>query len=199
MTDNTKDIKINANLDGLDKLLKSLKSDYCVRVGIIGAKAGQQHKDTNMTNAELGAVHEFGSEKRNIPKRSFLELPLKLKLNFNDSEMKEIKKFAWKSFFVKMDAKPFFAVLGAKAIDIINGAFETNGYGEWQSWSKAYEKRRRAGIKRMPREFKELNEKYKEYGLKWTLKQARELWTPTILTLSSQLRKSISFKVIKNK
>lgn len=90
--------KVRVNLGGLDELLDSLKEQYSVKVGIIGEKAHQKHEGGNLTNAELGAVHEFGAtinvtskmrgyfyhrwgiQKSNkpivIPTRSFLRMPL---------------------------------------------------------------------------------------------------------------------------
>ena len=41
-----------------------------VKAGIIGDVAQQQHGNSGLTNAELGAVHEFGGG--NVPERSFL-------------------------------------------------------------------------------------------------------------------------------
>ncbi len=177
--------KINANMDGLNKLLKSLKSDYVVRVGILGSQAGTPHnkKDESeepLTNVKLGSIHEFGAPAKNIPKRSFLEMPIKLKLALNDNDTKAVKKAAWKKIFIENNPKEFFTQLGVKALDIVIGAFETNGYGEWQAWSKAYEKRRVNKIKGK--------------------KKKQEFWlNHNILTDTGQLRRSISFKVIKNK
>lgn len=48
-------------LKTLDNLLKSVGQQYSIKVGIIGEKAKQIHKGTNLTNADLGAVHEFGA------------------------------------------------------------------------------------------------------------------------------------------
>lgn len=179
--------KVEANLDGLNKLLKGLKSDYFVRVGIIGSQAGAKHKKTDLTNAELGNIHEQpNNDGKKIPKRSFLEMPLKLKLNFKENEdtMKAIKKGFWKAFFIgsfnKDAAKQFYAQLGAKALDIIIGAFETNGYGNWVPWSKAYERRRINKVKGK--------------------RKREQFWlNHNILTDTGQLRRSISFKVMKNK
>ena len=56
---NPQQTKVEANLDGLNNLLKSLKQDYFVRVGILGAKAKKTHKNTDdLTNAKLGTIHE---------------------------------------------------------------------------------------------------------------------------------------------
>ena len=127
----------NKKLDSLLSYLKAL-DDFYVNVGIVGAKAKGQHKNTNLTNAELGAIHEFGKGRQ--PKRSFLEFPLRLKFNKTSKEFKEIKKKAFILLFKARKPREFFALIGSKALDIIIGAFETNGYGSWKSWSKAYEK-----------------------------------------------------------
>lgn len=54
--------KVKADLTELNKLMRSLKKDVRVRVGIIGSNAKAQHGDSGLTNAELGAVHEFGAD-----------------------------------------------------------------------------------------------------------------------------------------
>ena len=53
--------KVKADLTELNKLMRSLKKDVRVRVGILGSKAKAQHGDSGLTNAQLGAVHEFGA------------------------------------------------------------------------------------------------------------------------------------------
>ena len=90
--------KVRVNLGGLDELLDTLQEQYSVRVGILGEEAQTKHEGSTLTNAELGAVHEFGAtinvtekmrgffwhkwgiHKSNnpivIPTRSFLRMPL---------------------------------------------------------------------------------------------------------------------------
>lgn len=58
----------NISIKGADKVYKNLKSimkqigqEYSIKIGIIGEKAGQIHKGTDLNNASLGAVHEFGA------------------------------------------------------------------------------------------------------------------------------------------
>jgi phage gpG-like protein len=90
--------KVRVNLGGLDELLDTLQEQYTVRVGIQGEEAQAKHEGSTLTNAELGAVHEFGAtinvtekmrgffwhkwgiHKSNnpivIPTRSFLRMPL---------------------------------------------------------------------------------------------------------------------------
>lgn len=202
MASNKTEIKFNTKkLDSLLTYLKSL-DDYYVKVGIIGSKAKAQHKNTELTNAELGAIHEFG--KGYQPQRSFLEIPLKMKFNKDEQAFKEIKKKAFMLLFKKRNPKEFFTMLGSKALDIVNGAFETNGYNTWTSWSEAYEKRRKIDISKSKR--RELNKSYYDkYGQKgfFSLKDVQNMWVNRVsglrLNLTGQLKGSIAFKVMKKK
>lgn len=159
--------KVEYNMDSLNQIVKNLKSKKFVRIGIIGPKAKASHdKESGLTNAELGAVHEFGANINHpggtpykilsngqarfvskkdagdlpvtgphnikIPARSFLAQPLKEKLNFKSDEMKDIKKALFKGYFVNNDPDKFLQDLGAKAVDVVNEAFNTNGYGQWK-------------------------------------------------------------------
>lgn len=55
--------KVKANIDELNKLMRVLKKEKKVRIGIIGSKATAQHdSESGLTNAKLGAVHEFGAD-----------------------------------------------------------------------------------------------------------------------------------------
>lgn len=86
-------------LKALTNLMEDLNEKYSIRVGIIGDKAYEKHPHTDLTNAELGAIHEYGAtiqvteKMRNylhtigihlkpetttviIPARSFLRMPL---------------------------------------------------------------------------------------------------------------------------
>ena len=91
--------KNKQTLKALTNLMKDLNEKYSIRVGIIGDAAYQKHPHTDLTNAELGAIHEYGAtiqvteKMRNylhtigihlkpetttvvIPTRSFLRMPL---------------------------------------------------------------------------------------------------------------------------
>lgn len=183
---------VKGNLDGLNKLIKMLKDDYTLRVGILGSRARSQHgSNSSITNAELGAVHEFGAtinvtdkmrgwfyhhgvQKSNnaieIPARSFLWMPLTEKLNFNNPKMQGLKKVIWKQLFVKKAPEEFYRTLGAMALDAIGWAFQTNGGGMWKPLSgfteKQFSRRRKKGL-------------------------------PQILTDTGKLRRSMSFKILK--
>lgn len=189
-------------MDGLTKLLRSLKSDKdkFVRVGIIGSKAHAAHPSKTggsaKTNAEIGTFHEFGGKGgKHPPRRSFLAEPLTMKMDL--SKDKEIKKSAFKNLFKKdtgasnSEDDTFLMELGAKAVQIIEGAFLTAGYGTWKPLSKAtwagWE--RKEGIKGW-QDAKSIATFRK--GLRKSLDR-----TPLVDT--GKLKGSISFKIMKKK
>ena len=53
--------KVKVNLKNLTKLMEDLNSTHDIRVGIVGDKAFEIHEGSGLTNAQLGAVHEFGA------------------------------------------------------------------------------------------------------------------------------------------
>ena len=48
-------------LKNLNKIMKELDQKYSIKVGIIGSKAYEKHPHSDLTMAELGAIHEFGA------------------------------------------------------------------------------------------------------------------------------------------
>lgn len=53
--------KTRINFKALDEWMQALGRKISIKVGIIGSEASQQAEGTELTNAELGAVHEFGA------------------------------------------------------------------------------------------------------------------------------------------
>lgn len=53
--------KSKINFKALDEWMKALERKVSIKVGIIGSEAAQIHEGTNLTNADLGAAHEFGA------------------------------------------------------------------------------------------------------------------------------------------
>jgi hypothetical protein len=43
-----------------------------VKAGIVGEKAGEKHGDRDLTNAEVAAIQEYGTDDDHIPERSWL-------------------------------------------------------------------------------------------------------------------------------
>lgn len=182
--------KVKADLTELNNLMKMLKKDYTLRIGIIGNKAKAEHNDDGITNATLGTFHEFGSDSGDHPpRRSFLEDPLKEKLNFNNEDMKPFKKIIWKQFFVKNAPDKFYMDLGAKALEVIESAFNTGGFGMWkplsQSARRAWEKKKGILGWRTAKSIASFRK-----GLNLSLDREP-------LTDTGKMRKSISFRIIK--
>ena len=48
-------------LKTLNKVMKELDQKYSIKVGIIGSKAYEKHPHSDLTMAQLGAIHEFGA------------------------------------------------------------------------------------------------------------------------------------------
>ena len=163
---------VKADLSGLESLVKGLKDEYSVKIGIIGSNAKQQHDSkSGLTNADIGTFHEFGTKR--MPRRSFFE-DATIRKVFSPDQMKDMKKILWKQFFVKNVAKKFMQDIGAKALDAVWMAFDTNGFGEWKPLTISTEQNFRKARKR----------NVKKHGYQ-------------ILTDTGRLRHSISFKVIK--
>lgn len=173
------DKNVKADLSGLEDLLRALKGEYFLRVGIIGSKAtGSHDSESGKTNAEIGTFHEFGTTK--MPRRSFLEDSLKYKLNPTTKEFKQLKKGIFKFVFLKKSPKDFLQDLGAKCLEIIEEGFATSGFGMWKQLSASY-----------------YNQKMSKAPKRLTPKSMEWFNYHQILTDTGKLRKSIAFKVMK--
>ena len=115
---------VKSDFRALNKFVQGLTGPkFVVKVGILGNKTAR-HKD-ELTNAELGLIHEFGAGR--IPPRSFLRLPLFLKSREIIAEASEgFFKFLWKG-----DMKPVLAQLGVACENAIQDAFGSMGFGQW--------------------------------------------------------------------
>ena len=188
--------------DGLKDLIAELQRGYFVRVGIIGSKAGKtEHKDSHLTNAELGTIHEFGSKDgKHPPRRSFLEDSLKFKLKFNEEQLADLRKSLFKNFFEKKMAKQFLTELGAKCLQIIEQGFATNGFGMWKPLSTpVFTKRLEKAMKNYNRIEHKMETGKMAYDKALLNQYFNEVMNPQILTDTGKLRKSFSFQVMRKK
>ena len=117
------------NNSKLRKLNEELVNDYVAYVGILGGDATALHENSDYTNAQIGAVQEFGSISNNIPARSFIRMPLEKELPawFNKNS---------KMYFnacLNGKKREFYNKLALDAEGMIQKAFETRGYGEWEA------------------------------------------------------------------
>jgi phage gpG-like protein len=119
--------QVKYNMDGLNDFIKGLGGEYVTRVGVLGGN--QARGDGDLTNSEIGVVHEYGTKSGNIPSRSFLRMPLEVK-------SKDFVKGIGNSKMVKDaiargDYKRVYELMGAKAEQIVDDAFATGGFGMW--------------------------------------------------------------------
>ena len=165
--------KTRVNFKALDEWMKALDRKISIKVGIIGKEATQKHPDSDLTNAELGAVHEFGAtitvtdKMRNylhsqglhlkkdtmtvvIPTRSFLRMPLmsaegkKELLNVVKSQLSnEFKAAELKSDTANKILDDTVHLLAETAYLKVIKAFETGGFGKWAPISEFTAKRRK--------------------------------------------------------
>lgn len=124
LTDN---VKIKFDNKGFDIIKKALSDNYKTRVGILGANGSRVHEDSDLTMAEIGAIHELGSISDKIPARSFIKMPLELKA----FEWIKDNKDRYFKYLKLGKIKQFYKDLGFGAEDIINQAFTSSGFGAW--------------------------------------------------------------------
>ncbi|MDE2019616.1 MAG: hypothetical protein KGJ13_04695 [Patescibacteria group bacterium] len=99
-----------------------------VKVGVLSTTS--KRSDGGPTNAYIGAMHEFGSPSRNIPARSWLEMPL---IHEKETIVEEVASAEASHEFLKSgDFRKFLMLLGLSAVKAIHLAFETGGFGDWK-------------------------------------------------------------------
>lgn len=132
---------LKINLDKLFAIQNGLEKKYVTKVGILGQKAANRKvtvktasghnragsEPSSKTNAEIGLIQEKGSVSLHIPRRSFLMMPLEMKLGkyvhfIGESVMEGITADNIKNAYAKM---------GIVAEGIIQRAFASRGFGRW--------------------------------------------------------------------
>ena len=155
--------KTKVNFNRLNKVIEEFDKKYSIRVGIIGDVAYQQHEHTDLTNADLGAIHEFGAVTKNgtkIPERSFLRLSLltnegrraiiKEVIKNNEGVAELVKKPTGDEYdtayreAVKKIVNPEMIAnqIGLSALKRVQEAFTNDGFGNWEPTTEASRKQR---------------------------------------------------------
>lgn len=130
------------NTDLLKKLQEELKKagGSRVNVGVLAGRAarpatgtyseeGYKEGEQALNNAEIGAVHEFGSKSSKIPERSFLRVPV---VNELPKEVAKIKAVKFVKVILEQGMKTALQNLGVIGEQVVDKAFETRGYGKWE-------------------------------------------------------------------
>lgn len=160
-------------LKALTNLMEDLDQKYSIKVGIIGDKATQNVPGTDLTMADLGAIHEFGAtikvtkamrgyfynkwgiQKSNkpvvIPTRSFLRMPL-----LSPEGQKALQEIM--ANFLSTDQEELNKLFVAEHPEILEKvanalalagetrvlqAFQTSGFGNWPDITEFTRQRRK--------------------------------------------------------
>jgi hypothetical protein len=119
-------LKITDKDKGWKKIVKDftvLKNAPYVKVGLVGPDAGAVHnggdKNESLPVATIGMIHEYGSESRGIPERSFIRGPL-------DSHLGQIREamtsLSRKVMLQTMEASQALGLLGLLGVKIMKNA-----------------------------------------------------------------------------
>ena len=140
--------RVTLDVSKLEAIEIQLRKKFVTRVGILGAKAhgrkatidkisksgkhlghmkGQEGSD--LSNADIGLIHEKGSKSGKIERRSFIEMPLQLKM----PRILEKVGQAVIDGLTKENIRSAYKRLGVIGENIIQGAFASRGYGRWKA------------------------------------------------------------------
>lgn len=122
-------VEIKWNQEILQALMTLTKDNLSVKVGVLADD--QLHPGDSIGAAGLAAVHEFGSQSRKIPERSFLRKTLFMKKDeYNawvernkDGIMADITKG---NFYFSVLPK-----IGSLWVSYVLECFKTGGFGSW--------------------------------------------------------------------
>ena len=117
-----------------EKNLQQFK-DSVVKAGIL-AKDGSQNHSEGITVFQIGMIHEFGVPEKNIPRTSFIRVPI-------ENNIKEITKLIENNHRLvsenAMSAKVALDRIGIKAQNTIKESFRNN---DWKPLKRATVKRK---------------------------------------------------------
>ena len=114
-------------MDKLQSFLKALKVKPKARIGILGSKNA---RSGNLTNAVIGAAHEFGTS--TLPQRSFLRVPIEDHIDARLQQSKMFDEAAIKKVLQEKSLVPWVTRAAIVAQAIVADAFNTGGFGKWQ-------------------------------------------------------------------
>lgn len=154
-------ISTSVKYGNLKNLVREMSKRYSVKVGILAAAGGADEIDKNLDLAGLGSIMEFGAvinvtpkmraylhykglhlkedtTQIVIPPRSFLQMPLqksrqllkKINENFVGAGSMELAEYLVEEGDTEL-LEMLANAVGFGAVQQINEAFETGGFGEW--------------------------------------------------------------------
>lgn len=117
----------------LDQVLKAFKGRIpTAKVGIIGANNRETASSKTPNNATIGAAHEFGSPKRDLPQRSFLRVPIADNLENYLEKSGAFDKNVVTELIKAGSLTPWMKKVAVVGKQIVLEAFDTGGFGKWK-------------------------------------------------------------------
>lgn len=134
---------VKYDASGLKTLTRQLGELAPMRaqVGLFRETAGRVNDPGRVSeNPSLGAIHEFGDPKHNIPARSFLVMPLMTQFG------KLVASRAASVLYLlrTRGAKRLLAFLGVMGEEVVQESFATRGWGQWPALKIATIKRKKS-------------------------------------------------------
>jgi hypothetical protein len=126
------------NLAPLEKFIEAY-ADMDGNIGRIGILGDQtvRAEDTS-SNAAIGLLHEFGTEK--LPQRSFLRMPLTTKLQKALEQSGAFNKEALRNVVKEGSFQTYVRKILASGESVVLEAFATGGFGQWKPSDMKYKK-----------------------------------------------------------
>ena len=107
-----------------EKNLKQFRNSV-VKAGVLMKDGNQKHDESSLTVFQIGMIHEFGVPEKNIPRRSFIRVPIenamKDLVNLIETNHKKVEDNS-------MSAKVALDRLGIQAQNIIKQSFRNNDW-----------------------------------------------------------------------
>lgn len=113
----------------LDKIIAACKTAPKIKIGILN---NGRRQGTDLTNADIGASHEFGDDK--LPQRSFLRVPLTDHLGKFLDKSEFFDKESMAKVLSEKDLKPWVEKIAIVAQSVVLEAFASQGFGKWPQW-----------------------------------------------------------------
>ena len=113
------------DMEGFKKFADDLKGCHA-RVGVLKTSPMREDDSQDVSKYDLAIIHELGSESRNIPARSWANMPI-------TSHKDQIMKLAGKNadLLTQGLVREFFKRIGTEGVRIVQEAFATRGFGRW--------------------------------------------------------------------
>jgi phage gpG-like protein len=142
MSDKRASMDVKFDTRALDKLRAAFKVSPTAQVGVLGTKNSRDNQAKGgtdaQTNAEIGAVHEYGAVvdrggiKIRMPIRSFLRMPITEKLSDELGKLGAFTEETLRRVIREKSIKAWVEKVGATAFAVVMEAFDTGGFGKWK-------------------------------------------------------------------